>query len=357
MMSIFMNQGKQTISSLLWIMVFFCSSAGATTQPVNVLAWWGYLSQPGLKTQIEKKCSVSLSYDEYYSNNEFLRRRKGRVNHDIWIFSDTIYPAVEKSIKGTGSSLGNMVSHYPSAIRKQHRIMGYPNNVAYFILSLSGFLWNPPVIDLKADDSVTSIFKKAGTNLVLLLDDHIEVGKLIANQTQNYPSGKYRYADVEKGSEAFKKLIRNSNTLITNNLDSAALAHNFAFAYTWSGEAYERMYTSGKKGRKLKFLLHPQLSYITSDMVALVSKSPSALCVAKHLASRKFIDQIQNKTFYFSPYGKLGKVKAPEFVSLHKDFFSKLNKLPWLCAFSKEEFEKSEKLWQQIKLQVRQAKK
>ena len=66
---------------------------------INILSWVNYLSLDGASQLIEQKCNVRISYDNYYSNDEFLRRwHKTNQKYDVIIFSETIYPMIKKQV-------------------------------------------------------------------------------------------------------------------------------------------------------------------------------------------------------------------------------------------------------------------
>ncbi len=127
---------------------------------VNILTWWGYLDYPEVVSDIEKKCNVKVSYDEYYSSSEFLRRER-QENYDIVIFSGTIYDLVKANIGLKKSNLWRQSLNYNPIIRKHYLHSDFTPNVVYFLHSLTGFLWNPNVIDIYKNDSIFEIFKKA----------------------------------------------------------------------------------------------------------------------------------------------------------------------------------------------------
>ena len=76
---------------------------------------------------------------------------------------------------------------YNSIIRDKYLALHFPHNAALFMLSLTGFIWNPAVISLNDKDTVQTIFKKAGKNIVTLLDDATEMNMLLKLTTDKNP--------------------------------------------------------------------------------------------------------------------------------------------------------------------------
>ena len=84
-------------------LVLFCNCLYAAdvkyNRAVNILTWWGYIDYPEIINAAEKRCHAKISFDQYYSNDEFLRRwREQRDSYDIIIFSNTIYPGIKNEI-------------------------------------------------------------------------------------------------------------------------------------------------------------------------------------------------------------------------------------------------------------------
>jgi spermidine/putrescine-binding protein len=312
---------------------------------VNVLTWWGYLGHPEIRKKVQDVCHVDISSDEYYSNEEFLRRFKaGKQEYDIIIFSYTVYNLIKNEITLTHSDLWKQSNNYNPVIKKHYIEDNLPPNIVYFEHSLTGFLWNPKKINLTPTDSISAIFHKADNNITILLDDPIEINNLLKKSTLANISKN----EVYLSESSFKSLLQNANVYIANGYNNIYNNPNFAFAYSWSGDAILMLQQNAKKS--YRFLVHPKLSYITIDMLAALSNKPYVSCVAKVLSSKNVLDILQNKDYYFSPYTDIKNIPPGSFKDIYTSFLQNLPHLSWIKPASKTTFTKLNRTWEMIKI-------
>jgi len=313
-------------------------AAVANKDSVNILTWWGYLDYPEVIQKIEQDCDVKITHDNYYSNEEFLRRWQGHKEYyDVIIFSDTIYGVVKPNLPDLSkSTLWQQSAEYHPVIKSHYLSKHYPHNVVYFVHAMTGFLWNPENIKINENDSIVSIFKKANGKLVVLMDDPVEAKKLVTS--------------AENGDQLtianFNRVIQDANVYVTNNYSQIYKKPNFAFSYSWSGEAVIDLMAANKE---YKFLVHPKLSYVTSDLLAQTSTSRGATCVAKELAGKKLATEMQENMFYFAPYKNMPVSKNRYYDAMHRNFIANLSMIPWL-EYDKSQFDIDNRNWQLIKL-------
>jgi hypothetical protein len=323
-------------------------------QSVNVITWWGYLDSPEVAQEVKKQCHVNLSHDTYYTNNEFLRRvNTNKTRYDIIIFTQTIYDLVKNQIPKNKVNLAAISEKFNPIIKSHYKQSQFPPNVIYFMHSLSGFLWNPNVINLSSQDSVEDIFKKADKNIIVMIDDPLEVWNLInkAYRPKNIINLKNYNESVQINSDSFKKLIQIATAYTSNNYNQVYDQKNFAFAFGWSGDAIVYMKQAKKS---FKFLIHPKLSYISSDLMAAMNDDPKTVCAANVLMSKKVLDIVENNTYYFSPYGDYQTVNDSFYKSIYQEVFKKLSTIQWLEAPpSSADFEKMTNDWNEVQLNMR----
>ena len=341
------------LTSLIFIFSGYFSLSFASSSPqretINILTWWEYLDYPQIINAAEKECGVRISFDEYFSNDEFLRRwEEQKESYDVIIFSDTIYKGIKDKIPHYNySTLSKQSILYNPTIKSHYDNAKYPHNVVYFLHSLTGFLWNPKNILLSSNDSIISIFNKAKQKYVVFIDDPVEANKLIEaslnDSHQHSPSN-----DVLSISN-FKKMIQESRVYITNTYSQIYNKPDFAFSFSWSGEmAINQM----KSNKGYKFLIHPKLSYISTDLIAHTSNKKGALCVAKFLTSKVTMAVFQRKDFYFSPYTDYSGIQNPIFKDIYKNFVISLPTLNWLDSCNEKNFQIINTKWQLIKLSL-----
>lgn len=340
---------------MIWVLsLTFLNPVNADTAKmptVNVLTWWGYLDNPEVSNIVRSTCHANISYDEYYSNAEFLRRFSNqKQNYDIIIFSNTIYNIIRNQIKLDNSSLWRQSDGYNKTIRAHYLSSKYPPNIVYFEHSLTGFLWNPELIHIASNDSIADIFHKADNNPVILVDDPVEAAKLLSMNASKDGSPiniGSSYFDLDN----FKKLIQNSDVYITNQDDSSLIQEQkFAFAFYWSGDAILIMKQSQGK---VHFFIHPKLSYVTTDLLAQLNNKPYVGCVASVLSSNKVLSIIQNKDYYFSPYTNTSQITDPLYKKVYMQFITELPKLSWLQTVSSDEFSRLNNTWELIKIYLK----
>ena len=322
---------------------------------VNILTWWGYLDSNDLISMVEKECNVKISYDEYYTNIEFLRRWKTqRQNYDIVIFSETIYDLVKDEIALKTGSLYELSQDYHPIIKEQYERYNFPPNVTFYIHSLTGFLWNPDVVSLTKNEKLYSIFEKAKDKITIILDDPAEAEKLISlgyyEAIHGEKEGKgYKNKLIPLTVKNFKKLIQQSKVYIVNDYNKIYTNKDFAFAFIWSGDAVTYLKKSEKK---YKFLVHDNLSYVSSDLLAHLNHKDHVIATAKALMSKKAMGLVQNNEYYFSPYLDISDVNDPVFLKVYKQFIKELPNLSWVRDALWQQSPSRQVSWDKIKLDV-----
>lgn len=345
----------RTIIANLFFGILLCvqqlafAAAPSDAPHVNILTWQGYFT-PQINALIAQQCHANVSYDEYYSNDEFLRRFAGNQDlYDIVIFADSVYNLIKDRIKYDKSDLASSSQDYNETIKQHYKKSHFPPNVVYFSHTLSGFLWNPAVMSIDENDSISSIFKKAGINLVAIIDDPAEIRMLTSLELGKNISDKISSQQQTSSLTIsnFNNLVQLSKVYITNDFTEIFKKPNFAFAFTWSGVA---TYESSLSNKPYDFLVHPKLSYVSSDFLAVLNNRSAAVCVAKVLSSKKAASILQNDVFYFSPYVDDTDVTNLQFKKFYDKFRKILPTLRWVTPISQDEFKDINTTWQLIKV-------
>lgn len=337
------------LSSFLFLSAFAAEDSHRYQSTINVLTWFDYMddNSPIVK-KIERQCQVNISHDGYYSNNEFLQRFQGSgvKYYDVIVYSDTISNIVNSRINLPDSTLYKVANAYHPIIREHYFSEKYPHNVLYYVHSFSGFLYNPAVIRLTPQESLMSMFQEAGNNTVFLLEDPTEVNLLltVALHGKSDLTNAQNLVPITVGN--FKKVYQNARVEFSDAPDRVVTLENFAFAYQWSGEAVLLM---KKSGGKLQFLIHPDLSYISTDLIAETNTSEKTNCVARLLAGKEYLDYLQNKTYYISPYGDVEQMRDKTARDLYRPLMSRLAVFPWLKPLPEKQLEEINKRWDAIK--------
>jgi hypothetical protein len=318
---------------------FFCclilfaaqSVFASQSTTVNILSWWGYLDKPWVSEFLKDKCHTAISFDEYYTNEEFNRRfREYDIDYDIIIFSDTIYNLVKDEIRNKGNSLDKVTNNYNEFIRKNYIRDKYPKNVVYFLHSVTGLLWNPTNFKLNSKKDFYSIPSKDKSKYFIIIDDPIETRLISDNFTK----------------KDFIKLLKLENTYITNDLEPFYDREDFAAAYLWSGDLLK---VAMKSKKKLIFTTDQSYSFISSDLIASLNNNPSTSCVAGALASKPFLDKLQNDTSYISPYADTKVIKDLATRRIYENIFKNISDFKWISPLSKRDFHNLNRKWDSIK--------
>ena len=124
----------------------------AKDNKVNILTWWGYLDNKKITDVISKNCKADVSFDEYYSNSEFLRRWKARKSsYDIIIYSSTVETLIRDELPKSKYNLKPLTKGYEKYVLDVFKRRQYPSNSLFFLHSLTGFLWNKKNMQLLHD--------------------------------------------------------------------------------------------------------------------------------------------------------------------------------------------------------------
>jgi hypothetical protein len=319
---------------LILFFTLLLNSALAQKTDVRIITWWGYLNKNNI-IKIEKECKANISYDEYYSNTEFLRRyTKDSQKYDILIYSNAVYDFIEPGLTPIGSKLfKSTASDYNPAIMDKYNERKYKNTL-FFLHSLTGFLWNPKNIDLTTNLTVPEIFKKAEGKIVGMIDDPVEFFTLVKRNKKS----------ENLALEFFQDISKKSTIVISNDIVNVLNKESFAFAYIWSGDAITH-----DKTLSMKFKVHPELSHITSDLITINKKSDASQCVFQKLSSKAFLSDLQTNTNYFSSFVK-GSEGFDKIHRIYHEMIKNIRKYPWLDRVSSKKYYLWEKEWKKIKI-------
>lgn len=178
---------------------------------------------------------------------------------------------MENKIARKNNKLHEITSTYHPIIKKRYLESNLPSNTVYFAIAPTGFLYNAKKIKISQKDSIEKIFKHANKNIIAIVDDEIEANHFIASiiNKKNKQNENLNAISSYSTWKIFEKLFKGKRVFITNNLDRIVADDDFAFSFTWSGEAIQEI----KKSKKdLKFFVHPKLSYLTADLLSALNE-------------------------------------------------------------------------------------
>ncbi|RDB37338.1 MAG: hypothetical protein DCC88_00660 [Spirobacillus cienkowskii] len=312
------------------------------TFAVSIISWWNYLKENEIAI-LERECSVKISLDEYYSSKEFLRKVK-KFDYSVAIFGNALYDLVESKIENTANIFRSSINQYHPNVAKAFKKQKYSKKTAIGNITTSGFLFNANTVYLNETDSINKIFAKAKGKNVAIMDEPLEALKLVSQYNNNGE------IDVSEASIiAFQNLVSETQTIIADDILHVVKDKKFAFAYSWSGIAFKRFFDY--PDLNLKFILHPQVSYYTYDLIAPLNNNKDTFCVAKKLAEKNIIDIFVNRQHYYSPYGMPTKVNAM-MEGYHNDFIETFPQFKLLEVNNKNQI-KIINLWEKMILSLK----
>ncbi|WGL61175.1 hypothetical protein QEJ31_06140 [Pigmentibacter sp. JX0631] len=310
-----------------WSLILILLHTSGICYGINILSWWGYLTENELKV-IEAKCSTKIYFDEYYSNDEFLRRVR-KDDYSIIIFSSVVYNFVSDLVKNQSVSLSKSRSEYNYYLLKEFKKKNFPQNIGIFSVSYTGFLYDQNNFNLDTNDEIEDIFRKAEGKVISILDDHIESLNLLQNLNTK--------KEINSVVNSFSNLLNNKTVFITNYNDKIVKNKNFAFSFTWMGEALYRI----KKYNDYKFYIHPKMNYLSVDLISAIKNDNKTKCVIDTLLNKDFLNNILASNFYISPYSDLLKLNI------------KNSGLDWIKIPDKNEYNLKSNIWQRIKINLK----
>lgn len=318
--------------------MLFCQNAFA----VNVFSPRGYLFlDRNTISKLQEKCNTKIFIDEYYSNDEFIRRFNKQNNYSIIIFSSLFYNLVSHKIKNVPLNFEDITEKYHPNILAAFRKQAFPKNITIFGLDLTGFLFDKNKMDIHKDEELKSIFSKVKNKKIIILDDSIESLKLISlNKITR---------DSDNVISEFERLVGDNHPIFTNVISKKINESDFGFAYLWTGQAHSQI----KQNPNLKFIVHSKASYVALDLIAAVEKNTDVACVVRALSEKDIQEPIHSLVDYFSPYGSQNKIDKSEFFMQNKGFIENIDNLKWHDRPSKDEYQEMSNLWQKMKITVK----
>ena len=323
---------------LLWLgLILQIQANDYTKKQVALLSWWDYIPA-NIKTELETACNTNIVLQEYYSNSEFFRRLDS-TNWDVVIYSDNVYAKFRKKVPVSEFRLADHAKKkYVEAIKRVAN--QFDHDTGLFQLSITGFLYNPKTFSISKSDSIVDIFKRAKERTVLILDEHAEAFDLLrqaglVNKSRNE-------AEIYK----IKELMSGTYPIFSTTLGRIDLVDNFAFAYTWAGEAY----TLKKKHRPdLKFVIHPTVSHFSNDLVTSISTDDISTCVAKKLISKDILRKVSENSLYHSPYEEYIDVGDEEINKEFAAFYNDMHAVRLPLVMKHGYFDRQQKHWDILK--------
>lgn len=322
---------------MLLIILTTSWASEAPPKVVTVISWWNYLDRAWVKDAVYKECNTSLAIQSYKDANEF-RKSFELKYYDIAIYESSQFKEVENEIPQK-LLINSKPPEYPLPIKNIYNRFINKVNTNFFIISNTVFLYNPSNINLTSNDTIKSIQDKlvnSKQNLpLIILDDPVIINAMVQQETLK-----------KMTTKEFSNLFKYDNLIISNDFNDYK---GLGVFFTWSGEAIYHKMLAKKQGVELEIATIPRYSYITADLISLVSKNPDAACVAKLFSSKRFLHRLQIDTFYYSPYLDYKDITNLSHKKLYETFNNvlTLNIDKWLLP-SKKDLNQAITSWEKV---------
>lgn len=324
----------------LVLIIFLCLIAGnyaySENSPIKILSWWHYFEPEWIKQEIKKQCNVELA-TQYYKDSYEFTKVFDMQNFDIVIYESTLLENLKPFLNANNiQSLEKL--NYPKEIQNIYNNYINNPNTAYFYLADIVFLYNPNFLNITTEDTIETIRNNLNQNITkpffVILDDPVIINQLINIEAQKKLS-----------TESFSEVLAYSNLILSNDFIDYK---NLGVFITWSGAAIHNQEMAKKQNINLKISSIPKYSFITADLISLISKKQNAICVYDILKSQKFLETLQNTTYYYSPY-LTKNVQKTSFIELEENFEKHLHEhnLKWISP-SKNELAATLQSWEQL---------
>ncbi len=330
--------------------IFSFANTPAPEKTVNAVAFYGFLEDPRIGQAVEDQCHVKFSHDAYYTNADFLNAFNKHPNsYDVMIFSNLIYGSIKNQLPDIPTSnLWESSSNYYPYLKEYYLTHDYTHNTAFFTHAIVGFMYNPKLITITPNESMSDIFKSAKNHTVVLVDDSGEIGNLLTTGFKNSPEiPKNKDGTVSLTYDNLKRMTQGTKVFITSDFNKIYDSPDFAFSYIWSGDALLYIKSSGKP---YKFVIPSNASSICTDLIVQMKDTPEAACAARVMQSQPTLKYFEEDTYYFSPYFK-NNMNDPSYTSLYNQTGKILPKLQMIQPVSNFQKEYNNQ-WDLIKLKV-----
>jgi hypothetical protein len=106
---------------------------------------------------------------------------------------------------------------------------------------------------------------------------------------------------------------------------------------------------------RYKIMIHTRYSVVSADMIATLNNKPDTTCVANVMSGEEFLSDMQNDSFYISPYGDSNKITDPHFKSIQELFFKYLPHLKWIDEVNEKQSDIMNREWKFVKSNFNQS--
>ena len=309
------------------------SSFFGNNKSVSIISWWGYLDNEQQMAKLEAQCKTEITVKEYTSLVEFPTLVADKT-YDIYIYPLGYHKTVEPNLPPEGPDLTALTAGYHPTILKQYQAHNMPKDSLFFQHASLAYVYDKHVLPDLSKLTIDSLFALADQGHVYLMDEIKQLNTLL-KQSQT-GSALDTWIKLHRKVQQQSQWPQGTGAgFYFSNFISKILNPNLVLGVIDSGELINphldwRSVTQGNPNKTLAFGLHPQLSQVNSDIIAVKTHKKAAVCVAKAMGSREFLRQISNENFYFSPFkDDLSVELSTATAQIHQDFYNYASTLSW----------------------------
>jgi hypothetical protein len=320
----------------------------------TVLSWWGYLNDATKIQQINLTCNTDIQVTEYFNVDE-LKLMAQEKPFDLYIYPWGYHMNIEQYFSDEGPRINEFVEGYHNSIKQHYLKSKMPTDTVFFQHAVRMFVYNKKYVEGIDQLIPEDILELSNQGRVYLMDEIKQLDWLIKQFKKGTPQDNWvmLYRQI-RARQSWHQA--NNIGLRFSNFAPSYLDEGLILGFLDSGEILNpnidwNAISKGNIQKHLDFGIHPSLSQITSDVLAIKSYNSSDLCVAREMASRRFLKWVSEENYYFSPFEE-GVDNIPEqFKHLAHEFYEQAHELAWIDddLFTDPPSPQAERIWGIIK--------
>ena len=299
---------------------------------VRILSWWGYLENDQHIAELSAQCNTPIEIKEYMSLEELPKKAAGNV-YDIYIYPWGYHESVQPYLPPEGPDITALTAGYHPDIRARYQSHKMPKDSLFFQHAALAYVYDTKLVPDLSALNAERLFALAEAGHVYLMDEFKHLHDILAHSepTQAVDNWHRLYQSVQQ-----QRQWRQGTDVgfYFSNLISGMLNPNLVLGVIDSGELINPnvdwgSVTGDNPDKRLGFGLHPKISQVNSDIIAVKTHDEAAVCVAKAMGSREFLRKISNENFYFSPFEESIAGLSQQTAKVHQDFYQHADSLQW----------------------------
>lgn len=312
------------LSSLCWRVLEKHYGGFGYSDSVRVLSWWGYLDNRNQLDLLSVQCNTPIDVKDYMDVEE-LQDFAAKDYYDIYIYPWSYHKTIASDLPFDGPDMTTLTADYHPAILEQYHAHNMPKDSLFFQHATLGFVYDKRRVPDLTQLTTDTLFELASDGHVYLMDEIKHLNDLLQPTSEESTALDNWIRLYQMIHSRLQWHQANSMGFYFTNYTSKMLNRHLVLGVIDSGELINphidwSAVTQGQPDKQLGFGIHPKLSQVNSDILALKTHAEAAVCVAKAMGSREFLRQISRENYYFSPFADPIPGLTAATASIHQDF-------------------------------------